>query len=128
MHKLVFQFGRSCAVESDALADKVLNKVGKKGGNATEFLRLLCARSRWGYEQDERIRPALEALKRAREKDSGSHTWWEHIDEEHKDLVQQDAVRVIMSEYLCLTAHIEARIAELCKDLILFLYGDLLGC
>ena len=29
---------------------------------------------------------------------------------------------------LCLTAHIEARIAELCKDLILFLYGDLLGC
>jgi len=87
---------------------QVLNKVGKKGGNATEFLRLLCARSRWGYEQDERIRPALEALKRAREKDSGSHTWWEHIDEEHKDLVQQDAVRVIMSEYLCLTAHIEA--------------------
>ena len=87
---------------------QVLNKVGKKGGNATEFLRLLCARSRWGYEQDERIRPALEALKRAREKDSGSHTWWEHVDEEHKDLVQQDAVRVIMSEYLCLTAHIEA--------------------
>lgn len=87
---------------------QVLNKVGKKGGNATEFLRLLCARSRWGYEQNENIRPALEALKRAREVDPGSHAWWEHIDDKHKDLVQQDAVRVIMSEYLCLTAHMEA--------------------
>ncbi|CAJ1423516.1 unnamed protein product [Effrenium voratum] len=86
----------------------ILNQVTKKGRDATEFLRLLCARSRWAYDQDERIRPCLRALAKAREEQPGSHDWWSHMEEEHKDLVNQDVVRVIMSEYLCLTAHLEA--------------------
>eukprot|EP00913_Durusdinium_trenchii_P000855 g796.t1 len=76
---------------------QVLNKVARKGSDAIEFLRLLCARSRWSYEQDDRIRPgkegcmpALDALARARDADPGSHAWWKHIDETHKELVQQD--------------------------------------
>ncbi|CAJ1372161.1 unnamed protein product [Effrenium voratum] len=87
---------------------QILNQVTKKGRDATEFLRLLCARSRWAYDQDERIRPCLRALAKAREEQPGSHDWWSHMEEEHKDLVNQDVVRVIMSEYLCLTAHLEA--------------------
>lgn len=95
---------------------QVLNKVARKGSDAIEFLRLLCARSRWSYEQDDRIRPALDALARARDADPGSHAWWKHIDETHKELVQQDSVRVIMSEYLCLTAHLEAADAADASD------------
>eukprot|EP00931_Biecheleriopsis_adriatica_P039763 TRINITY_DN22736_c0_g1_i1.p1 TRINITY_DN22736_c0_g1~~TRINITY_DN22736_c0_g1_i1.p1 ORF type:complete len:645 (+),score=152.36 TRINITY_DN22736_c0_g1_i1:55-1989(+) len=87
---------------------KVLNQVSSRGRDGVEFLRLLCARIRWEYETDEKMRPALEALACARAKDPRSHAWWSYIDEEHRHLIEQDSFRVIMSEYLCLTAHIEA--------------------
>jgi len=86
---------------------KVLNSVAKRGKDATEFLRLICARSRWPYERQEQLRPLLDALARARQIDPAAHNWWAYVNPEHQHCIEQDSFRVIMSEYLCLTAHLE---------------------
>jgi len=86
----------------------VLNDVAKRNGNATEFLRLVCARCRWPYEWEEKLQPAIASLKRVRASDPESHAWWSCMNADHQKLVFEDSFRVIMSEYLCLTAYLEA--------------------
>eukprot|EP00928_Gymnodinium_smaydae_P022962 TRINITY_DN19124_c0_g1_i1.p1 TRINITY_DN19124_c0_g1~~TRINITY_DN19124_c0_g1_i1.p1 ORF type:complete len:654 (+),score=79.89 TRINITY_DN19124_c0_g1_i1:98-1963(+) len=77
-------------------------------GSPSEFLALICARCKAAHDADERLQPALAALKRARAKLPGSHCWWEELEEKDRELAADDAVRIKMSEYLCLTAHLEA--------------------
>jgi len=82
-----------------------LNAAVSAGNDAPEFLRQLVTASRKPYEQDDSLRPALEALRCIREKDPSSHAWWEGVGCE---VSGNDFTRVKMSEYLCLTTYIEA--------------------
>eukprot|EP00811_Abedinium_folium_P035141 NODE_7960_length_1534_cov_13.705757.p1 GENE.NODE_7960_length_1534_cov_13.705757~~NODE_7960_length_1534_cov_13.705757.p1 ORF type:complete len:236 (+),score=54.17 NODE_7960_length_1534_cov_13.705757:555-1262(+) len=91
---------------NDALT-QVLNFVVTTHRDATEFLRIVCARVMWKYEHVEALKPALVALARARAKDPASPEWWNELDEEHRSMAESSPVRVQMSEYLCLTLHFE---------------------
>jgi len=91
----------------ESLCD-VLNSVSKSGNDAVDFLRFVCARCKWLYENNEGFRPVLEALQRARAIDPVSSAWWAHLDEEHRCLAGDDSMRVKMCEYLCLVSHYEA--------------------
>eukprot|EP00929_Paragymnodinium_shiwhaense_P055062 TRINITY_DN27607_c0_g1_i3.p1 TRINITY_DN27607_c0_g1~~TRINITY_DN27607_c0_g1_i3.p1 ORF type:complete len:323 (+),score=49.82 TRINITY_DN27607_c0_g1_i3:323-1291(+) len=88
----------------ESLVD-VLNLVGKA---AQEFLRLVCARVKYAYDTSDALRVALEALTKARELDPTSHAWWAHLPADHQHLRDEPVMRVKMSEYLCLIAHLEA--------------------
>eukprot|EP00746_Dinoflagellata_sp_MGD_P145147 gnl/MRDRNA2_/MRDRNA2_77795_c0_seq1.p1 gnl/MRDRNA2_/MRDRNA2_77795_c0~~gnl/MRDRNA2_/MRDRNA2_77795_c0_seq1.p1 ORF type:complete len:334 (+),score=45.28 gnl/MRDRNA2_/MRDRNA2_77795_c0_seq1:284-1285(+) len=85
-----------------------LRSVITNGKNVIQFLHLICARCMISYEKDERLRPALEALARAREKDPASAGWWHELHGTDHQLAHDDTTRVKMSEYLCLMGHLEA--------------------
>jgi len=87
---------------------KALHAAHAGGGDAGEFLLMLCGRCVAAYERDERLRPAREALARARAADPTDATWWDYLAEEDAHLEADESTRVNMSEFLCLTAHIEA--------------------
>jgi len=87
---------------------EALNAVTRAGRSAAEFLRALCSRCKSPYEEDSRLRPALEALQRARAKDPTSRAWWSELREADRPMAAEDGVRVKMCEYLCLVAHLEA--------------------
>jgi len=74
------------------------------------FLRALCRHFRKRYEQDPLLAPWLKRLAKRREDMPWSAEWWEtSCDVEDKEpWLRRCAVRVKMSEYLCLTAHLEA--------------------
>jgi len=87
---------------------KALNAATLNGSSPGEFLEIACARCKWRYERNAELRPALEALGRARSENPRSHAWWEKLAEGEESIVGDDAVRVKMSEYLCLVTHMEA--------------------
>lgn len=87
---------------------KALNAAASHGRDAVEFLRLLCARSRWPYDESERLRPALQALSRARARDPTSSAWWSELEGADRGIADQEWARLMMCEYLCLVAHEEA--------------------
>merc|ERR1712151_141435 len=60
------------------------------------------------YEQDAKLRPALDALAKVRDADRGSAAWWTEMSSESASFEEEQAMWVKMSEYLCLIAHIEA--------------------
>jgi len=102
-----------------------LQACDQNGHDPVEFLRALCTHFRAQYEADEPLQPALNALRRARALDPSSSAWWRYGEEAavqafcsampsgsagsraDRDFAQ-NALRVKMSEYLCLVAHIEA--------------------
>lgn len=75
---------------------------------AGSFLSLVCSRCQSMYHSNQQLQPALEALDRARAKQPRSSEWWTELAQEDLALATKDIVRVKMSEYLCLTAHLEA--------------------
>ncbi|CAK0829510.1 unnamed protein product, partial [Prorocentrum cordatum] len=77
-------------------------------GRAGGPLRELCAARVGLLERDASLRGALAALRRAR--GGGSAAWWEHVGADGEAVVGEagHALRVKMSEYLCLVAHVEA--------------------
>mmetsp|Transcript_7436 Transcript_7436/g.11928 ORF Transcript_7436/g.11928 Transcript_7436/m.11928 type:complete len:634 (+) Transcript_7436:60-1961(+) len=94
--------------EMDESLIGALNAAGRNKQNGAEMLRLICVRSRAAYDEDLGLRPALEALTRARDVDATCHNWWEYLHAESEGLQDDDGVRIKMSEVLCLTAHLEA--------------------
>lgn len=91
----------------DTLCD-TLNQVAQNGRDAASFLRLVCARCLWPYEQCSVLQPAIRALLKARETRPDSCAWWEELSGEDRKLVDETATRVRMCEYLCLTSYLEA--------------------
>lgn len=87
---------------------KALNTASTSGNSASQFLKLICARCKSYYDEDATFGPLLEALRKVRAKDPTKCTWWSHLREEEQHLVDSDAVRIKMSEYLCLETHLEA--------------------
>lgn len=97
----------------DSLVD-ALNACNEHGEDATAFLRELCGFFKEQYEKSPTLEPALRALEQARALDVTSANWWDHFsldDAPKQDTLgrrwAQDALCVKMSEYLCLTAHLE---------------------
>lgn len=87
----------------------ILNKCRDAGHCPEEFVRAICARCIQPYEEDANMRYAVEAYKRCRENASRSHAWWQFVKGTgipSEDLDRQ-AIRIKMSEYMCLAAHIE---------------------
>jgi len=84
-----------------------LNAAGSFGRDAGEFLRLVCARCMAAYEAEPCMQPALRALREARAVAPASAAWWEHLGGD-AHLAAEESVRIRMSEYLCLLAHLEA--------------------
>eukprot|EP00928_Gymnodinium_smaydae_P032737 TRINITY_DN23633_c0_g1_i1.p1 TRINITY_DN23633_c0_g1~~TRINITY_DN23633_c0_g1_i1.p1 ORF type:complete len:667 (+),score=158.07 TRINITY_DN23633_c0_g1_i1:29-2002(+) len=87
---------------------KVLNQVVDARKSVVDFLVLVCERCKSAYDEDVRLKPALEAFRRARSRDPVSAAWWAELAEEDLALADRDSTRVKMGEYLCLVAHIEA--------------------
>jgi len=86
----------------------LLNDVAKHGGNAAYFLHLVCTSCRTRYEQEARLQPALEAFRSVRARAPTSSAWWTELDNSDSAMLDDDGVRLQMSEYLCLTVHLEA--------------------
>mmetsp|Transcript_9959 Transcript_9959/g.26369 ORF Transcript_9959/g.26369 Transcript_9959/m.26369 type:complete len:369 (+) Transcript_9959:92-1198(+) len=86
--------------------------------DARNFLVELCTHFRAEYEADPLLQAPLAALRRVRLEDPCSGAWWEaaHLFADVEEAVgsaeeaawAQSCVRIKMSEYLCLTVHIEA--------------------
>jgi len=85
---------------------QVLNLCTDKQGDHEAFLRGVCADTIRFYEEDAALLPALDALQRKRFDDATSHSWWEAP--EVANCQALDEVRVKMTEYLTLTAYLEA--------------------
>merc|ERR1719469_308198 len=92
---------------------QALNEVTANGSDAAEFLREFCALCMKPYEADDSLRTPLQALTRARAKDETSGAWWSEMPSDALCESAADSywleccVRVKMSEYLCLMAHVE---------------------
>jgi len=84
-----------------------LESVARHGYSCTEFLRQLCEHFKAAFDSNACMRPARKALKRARAVDQTSSAWYAHLHRSDMELEKSDAMRVKMSEYLCLTASIE---------------------
>lgn len=99
-----------------------LNGCHDHGTNAEDFLRDVLDWSMPAYREDPVLAPALKALDKARAEDPCSHAWWDHWDGVDAHVGggapawtsqlgghwPECAVRVKMSEFLCLTVHKEA--------------------
>lgn len=82
-----------------------------------DVLRTFCRRVAERYEKDAALREPIVALRRERELRPASAAWWDHMPlhrasgecaGDWKAELAATSVRVKMSEYLCLLAHIEA--------------------
>jgi len=117
--------GRAFELESgdvDEGTRQALHACAKGGERPKHFLRTLCLYCLRQYQNDALLQPALCALGRARVENPTSARWWKHGLEEaeapfHNSArsrmavdtgFAQSALRVKMSEYLCLTSHLEA--------------------
>jgi len=84
------------------------------GKDPADFLRELCCHCVEPYTRDVALKPALNALEQVRMADPTSAAWWEFqpsLPDENGPLGVSwavSALRVKMSEYLCLVAHLEA--------------------
>jgi len=92
---------------------EALNAAQGLGHDARDFLHELCSRCREVYESDPSMQAAFAALRRAREAEPSSAAWGDGVTTEELDARgpertwKEDALRVKMSEYLALTAHME---------------------
>mmetsp|Transcript_92185 Transcript_92185/g.192756 ORF Transcript_92185/g.192756 Transcript_92185/m.192756 type:complete len:749 (+) Transcript_92185:39-2285(+) len=88
---------------------KVLNQCqNKKEGAPEDFLEELCRKSLKRYEEQDNLQKAVDALRKAREVQPTSHDWWQYCENlEVGNISEINALRVKMSEYLCLVAHLE---------------------
>jgi len=89
---------------------KALNAVNAHQCDPGEFLRLVCARCLWAYDDDAMLQPALQALRQVREANPSSCDWWFGLmgTPEGQRVAEDVGVRLKMCEYLCLVAHLEA--------------------
>lgn len=104
MRKLPIHF------ESTVLQDsviKALNTCLESGRDALAFLRELLSELIAAYDASAKFAAGREALERVRASDPTSGAWWTAL-EMPTDELALHALRVNMSEYLCLTAHLEA--------------------
>eukprot|EP00929_Paragymnodinium_shiwhaense_P013138 TRINITY_DN121001_c0_g1_i1.p1 TRINITY_DN121001_c0_g1~~TRINITY_DN121001_c0_g1_i1.p1 ORF type:complete len:763 (-),score=133.50 TRINITY_DN121001_c0_g1_i1:67-2355(-) len=97
------------------------NACADKGSDPAEFLREICewGMSRYRGQLEEPLASAIEVLKRRRQSDPQSAAWWEDeaalqclkeataLEPSFAPHWAEAALRVKMSEYLCLVAHIE---------------------
>jgi len=95
------------SVVTDTLAT-VLAVCANHGHNGTEFLHRLCASKAARYEGRSDLGPALASLRQVRAKVRSDAAWWVEQSAGSAHDRGPDALRVQMSEYLCLTAHLEA--------------------
>uniref|UniRef100_A0A6T0WUU2 SET domain-containing protein n=1 Tax=Alexandrium monilatum TaxID=311494 RepID=A0A6T0WUU2_9DINO len=96
---------------------RALNRCREEGYDPEAFLRKICEHCLQAYDQSESLQPALAALRRARAKDPKSSAWWAELSGDGSEHTlcgegalagwEEHALRVKMSEYLCLTAHLE---------------------
>mmetsp|Transcript_124616 Transcript_124616/g.363889 ORF Transcript_124616/g.363889 Transcript_124616/m.363889 type:complete len:588 (-) Transcript_124616:55-1818(-) len=92
---------------TDTLA-AVLAAFANSGHDGASFLRGLCCSKVARYEQEVGLRAVLGALASARAKARSNAAWWSELPAESIPTANADVVRVQMSEYLCLVAHLEA--------------------
>lgn len=105
----------------DSTTKLAMQAAADHGADASDFLRAVCDHFQGQYEADSALRPALEELRQVREHQPGCACWWTSeeklVEALHSSmnsssssskLFAQNALRVKMSEYLCLLAHIEA--------------------
>jgi len=106
-------------VESDELTDSIraiLRAGNSTGCNAEAMLRGFLADRLELFGKDPQLHPLLAALRRARDAEPRNGAWWDAMDEEGSALpdqvsarsLEEQALWVKMSEYLCLTVHVEA--------------------
>eukprot|EP00419_Tripos_fusus_P022084 CAMPEP_0172700252 /NCGR_PEP_ID=MMETSP1074-20121228/30770_1 /TAXON_ID=2916 /ORGANISM="Ceratium fusus, Strain PA161109" /LENGTH=625 /DNA_ID=CAMNT_0013521601 /DNA_START=56 /DNA_END=1933 /DNA_ORIENTATION=+ len=106
-------------LESEGLTDSIraILRAGKSTGcNAEAMLRGFVADRLELYGKDLRLQPPLAALRRARNAEPQSGAWWDAVDEEDPismdqvsaGSLEEQALWIKMSEYLCLTVHVEA--------------------
>jgi len=99
----------------DASLAYVLNACLKHGSDAVDFLYSVCKHGISAYESDPFLKPAIEALHHERRAEPTSAAWWRHfagesaMESQCQEFPDWSAVllSVKMSEYLCLTAHLE---------------------
>jgi hypothetical protein len=87
---------------------EVLQEIAQAGGNPAFFVRVICTKLLKSFEERASLRPALDSLRLAREKDPQSSSWWQHLGSADAGLVNNQAARIHMCEYLCLVAYQEA--------------------
>jgi len=85
-----------------------LNLVHAFGVNVVNFLRNICTYCQFLMTRDEKFRPALDALMRSRTAVPISYAWWAEVKPADIALRDDDMVRIKMSAYLCIVAHLEA--------------------
>eukprot|EP00928_Gymnodinium_smaydae_P056861 TRINITY_DN40167_c0_g1_i1.p1 TRINITY_DN40167_c0_g1~~TRINITY_DN40167_c0_g1_i1.p1 ORF type:complete len:538 (-),score=87.95 TRINITY_DN40167_c0_g1_i1:446-2014(-) len=86
----------------------LLTVCAQVGLDAVSLLRKLCLQKVARYEADASLKPVLEGL-RCHQKDvAGSDASWDSHSSRSKEMLSNDVVRVKVSEYLCLEAHLEA--------------------
>jgi len=95
-------------LDTRRLEESLTKALNAAGYNAREFLHLICARCIIPYQTDVKLRPALEGLRRARAKDARNCKWWAELSEADEAIIEEDSMRIKMSEYLCLTTYLEA--------------------
>lgn len=112
MSNIVFQ------LETYHLDDSLvaaLNACCEHGADAQAFLHAVCKHAIACYEEDDSMKRAIEALQAARATDPTGANWWSHLPddlascfpcEQYPDW-SEAALCLKMSEYLCLTAHLE---------------------
>lgn len=98
---------------SELQAVEPMDVAGAAAGGGT-LLRHLCSDAKRNYEQDPALQSCIEALRCLRcdpaPASAARGDWWNCRTnvEEIREKAASDAIRVKMSEYLCLAAHLEA--------------------
>lgn len=92
---------------SQSLRD-LLTEIAKAGGNAAFFLRSICTAHIRPFEESKKLQPAIASLRLMRSKDPTSAAWWEHLSGPDAAMVDDEMVRIQMSDYMCLVAYLEA--------------------
>merc|ERR1712008_421358 len=106
-------------LESDGLTASIratLRAGNSTAGNAETMLRGFLADRLELYGKDPRLQSSLAALHRARGAEPRHGAWWDAVDKEGSGSpdevsagsIEEQALWVKMSEYLCLTVHVEA--------------------
>jgi hypothetical protein len=92
---------------SQSLRD-ILTEIAANGANPAFFVRLACTALVKRFADCSRLQPVLESLKRSRDVDPTCCAWWQHLEGEDAAMVDDNMVRIWMSDYLCLVAYLEA--------------------
>jgi hypothetical protein len=92
---------------SQSLRD-VLTEIAQAGGNPAFFLRSVCTACLRNFEATEKLKPTIQSLRMSRSDNPCTAAWWEYLTEAEMPLVDDEMVRIQMSDYLCLVMHLEA--------------------